>query len=143
MQKNVNESMFIILWGAFLFSIGVFFFLVTTLTGGFGQFEVLDHNRMLNFNDTFSVAFYSIGAIMYAGHSLAPKLARGPNAELPGFVIKMALLEALAVFGFVLGHMKQDAQASIPFFVLAAVGMLRASPLFKMQRPRKPGTPIT
>ena len=68
-------------------SIAVIFVLLTMLTGGFGQFEQLDHNRILNFNDQFSVSLYVITAILYAGHSMIPKLARGPNAAFVGFVV--------------------------------------------------------
>ena len=124
-------------------SVAAFFFVLVTVTGGFEQLQTLDPNRILNFNDQFAIAFYVLGALLYVGHSIVPQLARGPNGKFVGFALKMAMLEAIALFGFVLGHTKQDAQAAIAFFVLAIVGLVRACPLLKMNRPQRPGTPIT
>ena len=143
MQQNNPQAMHLIIWISFLSTIAVFFFILTNQTGGFGQYAQLDHNRMLDFTNEFAITCYVIGALMYVGHSIVPKLVRSPERSPVGLIVKLAMLESMALFGFVLAKNLQDGQAAIPFFALAAVGMIRACPLFKMERPQRPGTPIT
>ncbi len=124
--ERSSRKTFLIIWGALLWSLFLFFYLVYS-SGSTADGSVLINEEFLPGGQTHTM-FTLISAVVlvvsfvlprFLFHSVTSKLAATPtvNLLLVPWIMRMALGESISLFGFVLGSSSGSVDASIPFFV--------------------------
>ena len=78
----------------------------------------------------FMVVIYAVALVTYVAAFVASgALARRGAPRQTALIVRMAMLEAVAIFGLVAAFAARDARLFVPTWALALVGMLRSFPL--------------
>jgi hypothetical protein len=120
-----------VLWGALASAIGIYLFVLQV--AGSDSAEGGDPGSLKNI-------FYLIGILLFGGGQVVKYFVnhlRTPEGrpKVPpwidqGFLVSLAITEAVAILGLVLGFMGAAPGEYLPLFVLSAVGMILLAPKF-------------
>ncbi|MDF1861340.1 MAG: hypothetical protein P1U87_14075 [Verrucomicrobiales bacterium] len=120
-----------VLWGALASAIGIYLFVLQV--AGSDSSSGGDTAGLKNI-------FYLIGILLFGGGQVIKYFAnhlRTPEGKpkLPpwidqAFLVSLAITEAVAILGLVLGFMGAAPKEYLPLFVLSAVGMILLAPRF-------------
>lgn len=144
MNKS-KEKLIPIIWVAFLMSVIAYIAILFGKHGGFSQFEHLDYDRMFLFEDPLGLSLYILTVLGLGAYFVIPNFIISTSPEkkaLTGFILRLALLECICLYGFVFGMVQKDIQVALPFFLVSFVGIFIMNPLTKLED-IKPSNPTT
>ena len=113
-----------IIWFALLASVLIYGFLIWFVVGP----SAVD--LKVELLQPFMLIVYGIALVTYvAAFLFSGALARRGLPRQTTLIVKLAMLEAVAIYGLVGGFLARDARLFVPTAALALVGMLRSFPL--------------
>ena len=121
-----------ILWGAMLASTFMYLFVISTKsqTSINTDFKILSSENPLSKAFAFAALFMAISAWQIPG--ILRKKALQNADPFPGwfvsFIVRLAMLESISVFGLVLAILSHDINDAIPFFIVSWAGFLLSFP---------------
>ena len=140
-----SEKLIPILWVAFFLSVVTYFAVLVFMHGGLGQLEHLDYDRMFLFDNPLALSLYVLSVLAIGASRVISGFVVSPSPQrkaLAGFIIKLAILESICLYGFLLGLILKDIQAALPLFTLGLVGIFLVNPFTRLEDV-KPSSPTT
>lgn len=146
-MKQSTEKVVPIIWAAFLISVVIYIGILFSIFGGLSLIEDLDYHRIFLFNNPVALSLYVISTLALGAYFVVPNFIISTSDRkkaFTGFILRLALLESICLYGFILGIIQQDIQAAIPFFIMSFVGIFTMNPFTKLKDiSPKPTNPTT
>lgn len=131
--KPSVTSQMLVIWTALFASLFIYAFVLIQKCGLPASMAV--HNLLPDFSKPLEAALACMAAMtLFLSYWLPDFLLKGkgdssdPNSRIIAFIIRIALIEASGLYGFVIAFIQTDMAKFLPYFILSSIGYLLARP---------------